>query len=129
MIHLSYHDGRHYNSLKPLARLAEVKPSAQVQKAMNAGKQSCLDKEKENKVKIAMQSAGYEDKEVVTEILRDCEWDLDAAIEILISMKQVSDTPEPVPSSLPGTHECNDNRIPRFKRQSRNEPTNNDLIG
>eukprot|EP01102_Stenamoeba_stenopodia_P009749 TRINITY_DN2887_c0_g1_i1.p1 TRINITY_DN2887_c0_g1~~TRINITY_DN2887_c0_g1_i1.p1 ORF type:complete len:458 (+),score=135.73 TRINITY_DN2887_c0_g1_i1:165-1538(+) len=106
MINLSYHDGQHYNSLRPFVRMPEAKPSAGVQKALNAGKQQCLDKEKENKVKIAMQSTGYTDREVVTEVLRDCEFDLDAAIEILISMKQIDTIPERVeetPSSVPET--------------------------
>ncbi|KNA11224.1 hypothetical protein SOVF_137140 isoform C [Spinacia oleracea] len=109
MIHLSYHDEEHYNSVrvkedqcsgpaKPIIIKADVNLTASAQQAKAAGAQSKARPSKnvahEGAVKMVMAGSGCDDAEQVEHILLLVDGDVDAATEYLIAEREAGETTE-----------------------------------
>jgi hypothetical protein len=102
MIHLSYHDGQHYNSLVPNnpQLISKVSNPAKSSSSTSSSSSKPTNSRKttksginmtqeENMVSIAMKSSNFTNREMVLGVLRDYEYDLDSTIEALICMKNL----------------------------------------
>lgn len=78
-IHLSYHNGEHYNSVRPMTK--------KVVQLHQISKDSELNDEKSKKERIVMESTQCKDVEHVRQVLKDHDWDVNAAIEYLVMEK------------------------------------------
>ncbi|KAK6924031.1 OTU domain, partial [Dillenia turbinata] len=106
MIHLSYHDGEHYNSVRLKedpsdgpARTIVIKADASLQPASDKAK-VVVTKSKgghgrtnidEGSVKMVMVGTGVQDPVKVEEVLQQLDGDVDAAIEFLIAERGAED--------------------------------------
>ncbi|KAK9678517.1 hypothetical protein RND81_11G217000 [Saponaria officinalis] len=107
MIHLSYHDGEHYNSVrmkedpcdgpaKPVTIKADVNLTASSQAAKNPGAHSKSETSKHDAAtKTVMTGSGCDDVEKVEHVLRLVDGDIDVAIEFLIADGEFGETAEP----------------------------------
>ncbi|KAJ7944443.1 OTU domain-containing 3 [Quillaja saponaria] len=109
MIHLSYHDGEHYNSVRlkedpsdgparPIVIKADADLSVTSQQAKVASKSyQRSDREltiNPGVIKLVMAGSGCENAEKVEEILQLVNGDVDAAIEFLIAEQETEECPE-----------------------------------
>ncbi|XP_021714340.1 OTU domain-containing protein 3-like isoform X2 [Chenopodium quinoa] len=109
MIHLSYHDGEHYNSLrlkedqcsgpaKPIMIKADDNITASAQQAKSAGSQSKAKHSNiavyEGALKMVMAGSGCDDAEKVKQVLLQVDGDVDAATEFLIAEQEAGETLE-----------------------------------
>ncbi|XP_021752276.1 OTU domain-containing protein 3-like isoform X2 [Chenopodium quinoa] len=107
MIHLSYHDGEHYNSLrlkedqscgpaKPIVIKADDNLTASAQQPKSAGSQSKAKHLKyvvyEGALKMVMAGSGCDDAEKVEQVLLQVDGDVDAATEFLIAEQEAGET-------------------------------------
>mmetsp|Transcript_7691 Transcript_7691/g.11646 ORF Transcript_7691/g.11646 Transcript_7691/m.11646 type:complete len:337 (+) Transcript_7691:112-1122(+) len=81
-IHLSYHDGQHYNSVRNLSD--DPRKEATEIKAFKVKRT----KEEDKTLKILRESTGCRNTAFIEEALRDNDGNLDATIEYLIAMKE-----------------------------------------
>jgi len=92
MIHLSYHDGQHYASVRNLSD--DIRKEATEVKAFQNGKKfdpatgTGVDSKSDKTLKILMESTGCKNTKFLGEALADNSGDVDATIEYLISMKE-----------------------------------------
>ncbi|KAJ8437026.1 hypothetical protein Cgig2_010371 [Carnegiea gigantea] len=107
MIHLSYHDGEHYNSVRlkedpcdgparPIIIKADVNLTASLQQAKAAGASSKSRSSKNvvhgGTIKMVMAGSGCEDAEKAEQVLLQVDGDVDAAIEFLIAEQAAEET-------------------------------------
>ena len=115
-IHLSYHDGEHYNSVRVMGDEAHDGPAREIPKELklNAEKGSysggatsssgsgsgpgtslgsdggkCSKKVLPSDVTVVSRATGCKEMDRVREVLADCDGDVDAAIEVLVAMGNV----------------------------------------
>ena len=89
-IHLSYHDGEHYNSVRVLGDNSSIGPAVDIstvsrlnvptEKENSTGKES-----RPSDVTVVSRATGNADLKSVEQVLYDCEGDVDAAIEVLMA--------------------------------------------
>ncbi|KMS95041.1 hypothetical protein BVRB_013000 isoform A [Beta vulgaris subsp. vulgaris] len=106
MIHLSYHDGEHYNSVrlkedlcsgpaKPIVIKGDVNLTASSQDAKSTGAQSKARTSKnviyEGALNMVMAGSGCDDAEKVGQVLLQMDGDVDAAVEFLIEEQEVEE--------------------------------------
>lgn len=106
MIHLSYHDGEHYNSVrlkedlcsgpaKPIVIKGDVNLTASSQNAKSTGAQSKARTSKnvihEGALNMVMAGSGCDDAEKVGKVLLQMDDDVDAAVEFLIAEQEVEE--------------------------------------
>ncbi|KAJ8770712.1 hypothetical protein K2173_021359 [Erythroxylum novogranatense] len=106
MIHLSYHDGEHYNSVRlredpgdgparPITIKADADLSATSHQAKDATSKSkgrsAKDVTHAGSIKLVMAGSGCENTEKVEEILMQVDGDVEAAIEYLIAEQDADD--------------------------------------
>lgn len=107
MIHLSYHDGEHYNSVRlkedpcdgparPIIIKADVNLTASLQQAKAAGASSKSRSSKNvvhgRTIKMVMAGSGCEDAEKAEQVLLQVDGDVDAAIEFLVAEQAAGET-------------------------------------
>ncbi|PHT49854.1 hypothetical protein CQW23_09601 [Capsicum baccatum] len=99
MLHLSYHDGEHYNSVRlkedpctgpasPIIIKADADLSAKSREAIAAAKSkgdTSRNMVQAGSIKVVMAGSGCDDREKVEQVLRQVGADVDAAIEFLIT--------------------------------------------
>lgn len=99
MLHLSYHDGEHYNSVRlkedsctgpasPIIIKADADLSAKSREAIAASKSkgdTGRNMVQAGSAKVVMAGSGCDDREKVEQVLRQVGGDVDAAIEFLIA--------------------------------------------
>lgn len=105
MLHLSYHDGEHYNSIRlkedscsgpacPIIIKADADLSAKSRESIAAAKSkgdTGWNMVQVGSVKVVMAGSGCDNREKVEQVLRQVDGDVDAAIEFLIAEKGSED--------------------------------------
>nr|KYP44921.1 OTU domain-containing protein 3 [Cajanus cajan] len=100
MIHLSYHDGEHYNSVRSKddpcdgpARPIVIKPDSlnNVKSSSYCLINSSLESFQQGSIKLVMAGTGCENAEKVEQILEQVNGDVDAAIEFLIAEQETEE--------------------------------------
>jgi len=89
-IHLSYHMGEHYNSVRPLNDKVEKLHKISVDPSENAALSMGVDYSKTEK--IIMDSTGNRDLQYVRRVLKENDFDQDAAIEFIIMEQNIERT-------------------------------------
>jgi OTU domain-containing protein 3 len=92
-IHVSYHDGEHYNSVRVLGDVAYDGPAREIPKKLKLnveGSGPRSGKESPNDALVVSRATGCSEDAAV-EVLADCDGDVDAAIEVLVAMSNVQD--------------------------------------
>lgn len=92
-IHISYHDGEHYNSVRILGDVAHDGPAREIPKNLKlnvAGSSSGSGKEKPGDALLVSRATGCSEVAAL-EVLADCDGDVDAAIEVLVAVGSVDD--------------------------------------
>ncbi|PKA49899.1 hypothetical protein AXF42_Ash019215 [Apostasia shenzhenica] len=118
MVHLSYHDGEHYNSVRlkedPCegpARPIIIKVDAgmsvlnhnQKTKAYEESSSPCRSFYDAGYVKVVMASTGCENLSKINQVLQEVSGDVDAAIEFLIAEQQSDEHADAICSEKKGT--------------------------
>ncbi|OVA15869.1 Ovarian tumor [Macleaya cordata] len=144
MIHLSYHNEEHYNSVrskedpcsgpvKPIVIKADADLSATTNKAKVAvtkSKGSSCKNIDTGSIKLVMIGSGFENADKVVQVLQQLDGDVDAAIEFLIAEQSVGDDlvengELPHKEDSPDG-DCGPPEVPRENTSEHDGPDNND---
>ncbi|XP_078173987.1 SEC-C motif-containing protein / OTU-like cysteine protease family protein isoform X1 [Carex rostrata] len=99
MIHLSYHHGEHYNSVRlredPCEGPAKpifIKLDANISRTSDSSKATTSDSKKSTQVKTVMDATRCYNTDKIQMVLREVAGDVDAAIEYIIAEKESADS-------------------------------------
>ncbi|KAJ1694920.1 hypothetical protein LUZ63_011618 [Rhynchospora breviuscula] len=130
MIHLSYHHGEHYNSVRlkedPCegpAKPISIKVDANIARASSSSKATTSDSKKSSQIKTVMDATRCYNTNKIRQVLQEVAGDVDAAIEYLIAEKQSANSTCAEESSLSDTNENTDdgNCSPRNSQRPTHE--------
>jgi len=117
-LHVSYHNGEHYNSVRhilddtaaPVGSAAAqrhliVLPSKQPASGGSGGssssKSAAKNESKEDRaLRVVKQQTGCDDEEMVLQVLEDVDWDIDAAVELVVNEMNMPSQAEREQSAL-----------------------------